>query len=59
VAASALANAVSGQGTVIAFDSAFIAVALLFVVAAPILILVKIGTAKFARSRQSVGAPIQ
>jgi DHA2 family multidrug resistance protein len=42
-AVALLAGAVMGQSTVIAFDTAFNAVALLFVVAAPLLIAVKVG----------------
>lgn len=38
-----LARTVSNQATVIAFDTAFNAVALLFVVAAPLLVIIKIG----------------
>ena len=43
----------TGQANIVAFDTAFIAVALLFVVAAPILILVKIGTARLLGGRKS------
>ncbi|PSS57931.1 DHA2 family efflux MFS transporter permease subunit [Pseudomonas sp. BBP2017] len=46
-ATSLLGRAVLGQSTVIAFDTAFMAVTLLFAVAAPILVAIKIG---FARS---------
>ncbi|MDQ2084438.1 DHA2 family efflux MFS transporter permease subunit [Xanthobacteraceae bacterium Astr-EGSB] len=46
-----LARAVAGQSTVIAFDTAFNAVALLFVVAAPVLVGVKIGLGRYARRR--------
>lgn len=46
-ATSLLGRAVTGQSTVIAFDTAFNAVALLFVVAAPALVAIKIG---FSRS---------
>ena len=55
-AAGLLGKAVAGQSTVIAFDSAFIAVALLFVVAAPILVSVKIGLSRYARTRARVMA---
>jgi DHA2 family multidrug resistance protein len=41
MATSLLGRAVAGQSTVIAFDSAFVAVALLFVVAAPVLVAIK------------------
>jgi DHA2 family multidrug resistance protein len=48
VATVLLARVVAGQSTVIAFDTAFNAIALLFVVAAPILIATKVGLS-FAR----------
>ncbi|MDF9773984.1 DHA2 family efflux MFS transporter permease subunit [Pseudomonas baetica] len=48
-ATSLLGKAVSGQATVIAFDSAFFAVALLFVFAAPILVGIKIGLSRYAK----------
>ncbi|WP_446739652.1 hypothetical protein [Pseudomonas sp. TH39(2020)] len=51
VAVSLLGRIVSGQATVIAFDTAFIAVALLFVVAAPMLVGIKIGLSKYAKVR--------
>jgi DHA2 family multidrug resistance protein len=47
-----LARAVTGQSTVIAFDTAFNAVALLFVVAAPILIATKIGLSSVRRAHR-------
>lgn len=47
-----LGKAVAGQSTVIAFDTAFNAVALLFVFAAPVLVCVKIGLARTAKARQ-------
>ncbi len=50
-AVSLLGRVVSGQATVIAFDTAFIAVALLFVVAAPMLVGIKIGLSKYAKVR--------
>lgn len=50
-ATSLLGRAVTGQSTVIAFDTAFLAVALLFVIAAPVLIAVKIGLSRYARMR--------
>ncbi|MFB4394841.1 MULTISPECIES: DHA2 family efflux MFS transporter permease subunit [unclassified Pseudomonas] len=49
VATSLLGRAVSEQGAVIAFDAAFNAVALLFVVAAPLLVCIKVVLAKRAR----------
>lgn len=49
-AASLLGRAVMSQSTVIAFDTAFNAVALLFVVAAPILVAVKIAFAKYNKA---------
>jgi MFS transporter, DHA2 family, multidrug resistance protein len=36
---------------VIAFDTAFNAVALLFVIAAPLLVIIKIGLARYAKMR--------
>ncbi|ROM94607.1 DHA2 family efflux MFS transporter permease subunit [Pseudomonas brassicacearum] len=50
-ATSLLGKVVSGQATVIAFDTAFYAVALLFVVAAPMLVGIKIGLARHAKAR--------
>ncbi|MCP2020568.1 UNVERIFIED_ORG: DHA2 family multidrug resistance protein [Pseudomonas reinekei] len=47
-----LGKAVSGQATVIAFDTAFFAVALLFVFAAPILVGIKIGLARYAKAHE-------
>jgi DHA2 family multidrug resistance protein len=44
-----LGKAVVGQSTVIAFDTAFNAVALLFVAAAPVLITIKIALARLAK----------
>jgi len=40
---------VSGQATVIAFDTAFFAVTLLFVFAAPILVAIKISLSRHAK----------
>lgn len=51
-ATSLLGNAVSGQATVIAFDTAFFAVALLFVFAAPILVGIKIGLSRSAKAHE-------
>lgn len=48
-ATSLLGKAVSGQATVIAFDTAFFAVALLFVFAAPVLVGIKIGLSRYAK----------
>jgi DHA2 family multidrug resistance protein len=50
-AASLLARIVAGQSTVIAFNTAFNAVALLFVVAAPVMVAVKIGLARYSKMR--------
>ncbi|SDI08510.1 MFS transporter, DHA2 family, multidrug resistance protein [Bradyrhizobium sp. Rc2d] len=47
-ATSLLGRVVTGQSTVIAFDTAFNAVALLFVIAAPVLVTIKIGLARYA-----------
>lgn len=48
-ATNLLGRALAGQSTVIAFDSAFIAVTLLFAVAAPMLVAIKIGFARFGK----------
>ncbi|CAI8937906.1 DHA2 family efflux MFS transporter permease subunit [Pseudomonas sp. IT-P291] len=48
-ATSLLGKAVSGQATVMTFDTAFFAVALLFVFAAPILVGIKIGLSRHAK----------
>lgn len=53
-AVSLLGRTVAGQSTVIAFDTAFNAIALLFVVAAPILVAIKIGFARSAKARAAV-----
>jgi len=53
-ATSLLSKAVSGQATVIAFDTAFFAVALLFVFAAPLLVGIKIGLARRAKARAAI-----
>ncbi|THK35874.1 MFS transporter [Ensifer sp. MPMI2T] len=50
-ATSLLGRAVTGQSTVIAFDTAFNAVALLFVFAAPVLVAIKVGIAQYAKVR--------
>ncbi|AWM85514.1 DHA2 family efflux MFS transporter permease subunit [Microvirga sp. 17 mud 1-3] len=50
-ALSLLGRAIAGQSTVIAFDTAFNAVALLFIVAAPVLVTVKIGLGRYAKSQ--------
>jgi DHA2 family multidrug resistance protein len=52
-AMSLLGRVVTGESTVIAFDTAFNAVALLFVVAAPVLVATKIGLSRYAKSRAS------
>lgn len=49
-ATSLLAKTIAGQSTVIAFDTAFIAVAVLFVVAAPILVAIKVGLHRLMKS---------
>ncbi|MDR6842131.1 DHA2 family efflux MFS transporter permease subunit [Pseudoxanthomonas sacheonensis] len=49
-ATSLLGRIVTGQSTVIAFDTAFNAVALLFVVAAPVLVAIKIGLSRRTKS---------
>lgn len=48
-ATSLLGRAVSGQSTVIAFDTAFNAVAVLFVFAAPMLVAIKIGLHRYTQ----------
>ncbi|MGX1789685.1 DHA2 family efflux MFS transporter permease subunit [Bosea sp. NPDC055332] len=53
-AASLLGRAVANQSAVIAFDTAFNAVALLFVVAAPILVAIKIAFAKRAKAHAAI-----
>jgi MFS transporter, DHA2 family, multidrug resistance protein len=50
-ATSLLGRVVTGQSTVIAFDTAFTAVALLFVVAAPVLVTIKVAFALHAKMR--------
>jgi DHA2 family multidrug resistance protein len=49
-ATSLLGRAITGQSTVIAFDTAFNAVALLFVIAAPVLVSIKIGFHRYAKA---------
>lgn len=49
-AAGLLGRAVAGQSTVIAFDTAFNSVALLFVFAAPVLVAIKIAFARSAKA---------
>jgi len=49
-AAKLLSAVVVGQSTVIAFDTAFNAVALLFVIAAPVLVAIKIGLSRYAKA---------
>jgi DHA2 family multidrug resistance protein len=48
-AMSLLGRVVTGESTVIAFDTAFNAVALLFIVAAPVLVATKIGLSRYAK----------
>jgi hypothetical protein len=50
-ATTLLGRIVIGQSTVIAFDTAFNAVALLFVIAAPVLVTIKIGLSRYAKMR--------
>lgn len=52
-ATSLLGRAVTGQSTVIAFDTAFNTVALLFVIAAPVLVAIKIGLSRHAKGRDA------
>lgn len=56
-AASLLGKAVAGQSTVIAFDTAFNAVALLFVAAAPAIIAVKVALSRYARMKGAEKTP--
>jgi DHA2 family multidrug resistance protein len=58
-AASLLGRTVIGQSTVIAFDTAFYAVALLFVIAAPLLVGIKIGLVRYAKARTAARAELQ
>lgn len=53
-ATSLLGRLVTGEATVIAFDTAFSAVALLFVIAAPMVVAIKIGLSRYARMRSGV-----
>ncbi|NGO51082.1 DHA2 family efflux MFS transporter permease subunit [Allomesorhizobium camelthorni] len=53
-ATSLLGKVVTGQSTVIAFDTAFNAVALLFLIAAPVLVAIKIGLSRYAKARAGV-----
>jgi DHA2 family multidrug resistance protein len=46
-----LSMVVAGQSTVVAFDAAYNAVALLFVFAAPVLIAIKVGRGRYAKMR--------
>ncbi|SDH80170.1 MFS transporter, DHA2 family, multidrug resistance protein [Pseudomonas benzenivorans] len=51
-ATSLLGRVVTGQSRVIAFDTAFFAVALLFAIAAPVLVGIKVGLVRYAKERQ-------
>ena len=50
-ATSLLGRVVTGQSTVIAFDTAFNGIALLFVIAAPVLVATRIGLGRYTRFR--------
>jgi DHA2 family multidrug resistance protein len=52
-----IARTLGGQGTVIAFNTAFIAVALMFVAAVPIIVAVKVVLARQASRRFAAGSP--
>jgi len=52
-----LGRAVGGQSTVIAFNTAFNAVALLFVIAAPVLIAIKIALSRAGKARRARLSP--
>ena len=56
-ATNLLAQTVTGQANVIAFDTAFNAIALLFVFAAPALVAIKIGLARYAKVRAKRANP--
>ncbi|HEV2510811.1 DHA2 family efflux MFS transporter permease subunit [Bosea sp. (in: a-proteobacteria)] len=60
-AASLLGRAVINQSAVIAFDTAFNAVALLFIITAPILVAIKIGLHKYAEAHVAghIAAPAE
>jgi len=58
-ATSLLGKAVTGQSTVIAFDTAFNAIALLFVFAAPVLVAIKIGLARHAKMHAAQSGRIE
>lgn len=49
-----LVRTVNGQATVVAFDTAFNAVALLFVAAVPVLVAIKIALSRRAHSRPTM-----
>jgi len=51
-----LARALGGQGTVMAFNTAFIAVALMFVVAVPVVVAVKVALARRTSRRSAAGS---
>jgi DHA2 family multidrug resistance protein len=55
-ATSLLGRIVTGQPTVIAFDTAFNAVALLFVIAAPVLVTIKIGLSRYTKVRAAAAS---
>lgn len=54
-----LSRSIAQQSAVIAFDTAFLALALLFVFAAPILITTKIALAALAKRRTAPSAPLE
>ena len=58
-AMSLLGRTVIGQSTVIAFDTAFAAVAVLFVIAAPILVTIKIAFALHAKMRVRISEEVR
>lgn len=57
-ATNLLGKAIAGQATVIAFDTAFNAVALLFVVAAPVVIAIRIGLSRNAKKRETAACDL-
>jgi MFS transporter, DHA2 family, multidrug resistance protein len=58
-ATTLLGRVTIGQSTVIAFDTAFNAVALLFVIAAPVLVTIKIGFSRYAKMHATSHAEVR
>ena len=53
-ATNLLGHNVAGQSIVIAFDTAFNAITLLFIFAAPVLVAIKTGLAQYAKARTNM-----